>query len=50
MMQAFEQRTTVIETTVLRLAFNAEEALRALPDPDDDRSALTKATDAITGD
>jgi hypothetical protein len=49
MMQVLEQRTAVIETTVLRLASDADRALRTLPDPGDDRGALTKAKDAITG-
>jgi hypothetical protein len=38
----------VIETTVLRFASDADQAWRALLDPDDDRGALTKAKDAIT--
>jgi hypothetical protein len=49
MMQLLEQRTAVIETTILGLASGADQALRALPDPDDDRGTLTKAKDAITG-
>lgn len=49
MMQALEQSTAVIETTVLWLASGADQALQVLPDPDDDRGALTKAKDAITG-
>jgi hypothetical protein len=49
MMQVLEQRTAVIETTILGLASDADQALRALPDSDDDRGALTKAKDAITG-
>jgi hypothetical protein len=49
MMLVLEQRTAVIETTLLRLASDADQAIRALPDPDDDRGALTKAKDAIAG-
>lgn len=49
MMQVPEQRTAVIETTVLRLASDADRARRALPDPDDDPGMLTKAKQAITG-
>ena len=49
MMQVLEQRTAVIETTVLRLASDAEQARRALPDPDDDPGMLTKAKQTITG-
>ena len=48
MLQVLEQRTAVIETTILRLASDADQAIRALPDPDDDRGALTKAKDTIT--
>ncbi len=49
MMQVLEQRTAVIETTILGLASDADQALRALPDPDDDRGTLAKAKDTITG-
>ena len=49
MMQTLEQRTTVIEQTLQQLAVKVDQAIKLLPDPDDDRGALTKAKDAITG-
>lgn len=49
MMQTLERRATVIESTVLRLAADAGEAIELLPEPDDNRGALTKAKNAITG-
>jgi septal ring factor EnvC (AmiA/AmiB activator) len=49
MMQTLEERTTVIEQTLQQLAVNADRAIKQLPDPDDDRGALSKAKDAITG-
>lgn len=48
MMQTLQQRTTVIEQTLQQLAVKADRAIKLLPDPDDDRGALTKAKDAIT--
>ncbi len=49
MMQTLERRATVIESTLLRLAADAGEAIELLPEPDDNRGALTKAKNAITG-
>ncbi len=49
MMQTLDRRTAVIEQTVQQLAAKADDAIKLLPDPDDDRGALTRAKDAITG-
>lgn len=49
MMQTLERRATVIESTLLRLAADAGEAIELLPEPDDNRGPLTKAKNAITG-
>jgi chromosome segregation ATPase len=50
MVQRIERRSQVLERSVVDLQANADEAMRALPDPDDDgRSPLAKARDVITG-
>ena len=50
MMEALSQRTIVIERAVLELKGKLDEATELLPKPDDDqRGALLKAKDAITG-
>lgn len=49
MMQAIERRSAVLERAVLGLKAQADEAMRALPDPDDDRGAIAKARDVLTG-
>jgi hypothetical protein len=50
MVERIEQRTQVLERSVVDLQAKADEAMRALPDPDDEeRGPLAKARDAITG-
>jgi hypothetical protein len=49
MVQRIERRSHVLERSVVDLQANADEAMRALPDPDDERGALAKARDVITG-
>jgi hypothetical protein len=50
MVQRIEQRSQVLERSVVDLQSKADEAMRALPDPDDkDRGPLAKAREAFTG-
>jgi hypothetical protein len=50
MVQSIERRSQVLERSVVDLQANADEAMRALPDPDDEaRGPLAKARDVITG-
>lgn len=50
MMQRLDQRTVVLERTILDLQGKADQAMELLPDPDDDsRTVLEKAKDAIAG-
>ncbi len=49
MMEGLSQRTIAIEQAVLNLEAKADAATKLLPDPDDDRSPLVKAKDALTG-
>jgi hypothetical protein len=50
MVQRIERRSQVLERSVVDLQANADEAIRALPDPDDqERGPLAKARDVITG-
>lgn len=49
MVQRIERRSQVLERSVVDLQANADEAMRALPDPDDhERGPLAKARDVIT--
>jgi hypothetical protein len=50
MMRRMDQRTGVLERVVLDLQSKADQAMRLLPDPDDDnRTVLEKAKDVIAG-
>jgi hypothetical protein len=50
MVQCIERRSQVLERGVVDLQANADEAMRALPDPDgEQRGPLAKARDVITG-
>jgi hypothetical protein len=50
MVQRIERRSQVLERSVVDLQANADEAMRALPDPDDEeRGPLAKARDVLTG-
>ena len=50
MVERIERRAQVLERSVVDLQAKADEAMRALPDPDDEgRGPLAKARDAITG-
>jgi hypothetical protein len=50
MVQRIERRSQVLERSVVDLQAKADEAIRALPDPnDEDRCPLAKARDVITG-
>ena len=50
MVQLIERRSQTLERSVVDLRAKADEAMRALPDPDDEqRGPLAKARDAITG-
>jgi hypothetical protein len=50
MVQRIERRSQVLERSVVDLQANADEAMRALPDPDDEgRGPLAKAREVITG-
>jgi hypothetical protein len=49
MVHRIERRSEVLERSVVDLQANADEAMRALPDPDnEDRGPLAKARDVIT--
>lgn len=49
MMERLDRRTEVLERTVVDLKNKADQAMRLLPDPDEDnRTVLEKAKDAIT--
>jgi hypothetical protein len=50
MVERIERRSQVLERSVVDLQAKADEAMRALPDPDDEgRGPLAKARDVITG-
>jgi DNA repair ATPase RecN len=50
MVQLIERRSQTLERSVADLQAKADEAMRALPDPDDEeRGPLAKARDVITG-
>jgi hypothetical protein len=50
MVQRIERRSQVLERSVVDLRADADEAMRALPDPDDEeRGPLAKARDVLTG-
>jgi hypothetical protein len=50
MVQRIERRSLVLERGVVDLQAKTDEAMRALPDPDDEgRGPLAKARDVITG-
>jgi hypothetical protein len=49
MLERVERRSAILEQAILDLQSKADEAMRALPDPDDDRGAIARARDALTG-
>jgi chromosome segregation ATPase len=50
MVQRIERRSEVLERSVVDLQAKADEAMRVLPNPDDEeRGPLAKARDVITG-
>jgi hypothetical protein len=50
MVERIERRSQVLERSVVDLQAKADEAMRALPDPDDEgRGPLAKAREVITG-
>lgn len=49
MMQTLEERSGVLERAILQLKAQADEAMRVLPDPNEDHGAIAKVRHALSG-